>query len=69
MVITVIKIVIIIIIILIIIIIIIIIIMTITMAILIINNINDGNMHFCNTNVQCVIKATNDIKIQLADNM
>ena len=52
-----------------IIIIIIIIIMTITMAILIINNINDGNMHFCNTNVQCVIKATNDIKIQLADNM
>ena len=66
MVITVIKIVIIIIIIL---IIIIIIIMTITMAILIINNINDGNMHFCNTNVQCVIKATNDIKIQLADNM
>ena len=63
MVITVIKIVII------IIIIIIIIIMTITMVILIINNINDGNMHFCNTNVQCVIKATNDIKIQLADNM
>ena len=52
-----------------IIIIIIIIIMTITMAILIINNINDGNMHFCNTNVQCVIKATNDIKIRLADNM
>ena len=52
-----------------IIIIIIIIIMTITMAILIINNINDGNMHFCNTNVQCVIKATNDIKIQLAENM
>ena len=50
-------------------IIIIIIIMTITMAILIINNINDGNMHFCNTNVQCVIKATNDIKIRLADNM
>ena len=50
-------------------IIIIIIIMTITMAILIINNINDGNMHFCNTNVQCVIKATNDIKIQLAENM
>ena len=49
--------------------IIIIIIMTITMAILIINNINDGNMHFCNTNVQCVIKATNDIKIRLADNM
>ena len=52
-----------------IIIIIIIIIMTITMAILIINNINDGNMHFCNTSVQCVIKAINDIKIQLADNM
>ena len=43
--------------------------MTITIAILIINNINDGNRHFCNTNVQCVIKATNDIKIQLADNM
>ena len=25
--------------------------MVITMAILIINNINDGNIHFCNSNV------------------
>ena len=44
--------------------------MIIIMAILIINNTNDGNMHFSNSNVQCVInQATNDTKIKLADNM
>ena len=47
-----------------------IIIMIIIMAILIINNTNDGNMYFCNSNVQCVInQTTNDTKIKLADNM
>ena len=45
-------------------------IMTITMAILLINNTNDGNMDFCNSNVQCVInQATSNTKIKLADNM
>ena len=44
--------------------------MIIIMAILIINNTNDGNMYFCNSNVQCVInQTTNDTKIKLADNM
>ena len=29
----------------------------------------NGNMYFCNSNVQCVInQATNDTKIKLADN-
>ena len=44
--------------------------MIITMTILIINNTNDGKMHFCNSNVQCVInQATNDTKIKLTENM
>ena len=41
-----------------------------TMAILLIDNTNDGNMDFCNSNMQCVInQATSDTKIKLADNM
>ena len=33
-------------------------------------NIDNGGMYFCNSNVQCVVnQATNDTKIELADNM
>ena len=33
-------------------------------------NIDNGDMYFCNSNVQCVInQATNDTKTEPADNM